>query len=425
MNFLLYLLQVHIALSLLYIAYKAISARNTHFGARRILLLSILLFALFYPLCRTLDMTTAIPSVLQFTLPEVQITPTHTPAGSSGQLSPYRLAAGLYIGITLLLILRMVIRLLSIGALRHRGEIHYHAGFRMVVCPDGTQPCSFFNWIFLPESVLSNPTSWYRILKHEYAHIRQMHSVDILLGESVAALCWINPFAWLLLKEIRLNLEYMADRAALRDEAEKKSYQYLLLDLAQGVRPHTSAIPFNHSFLKERIAMINSKSSSRLSLCRYLFVAPLFLLLIIGSQSCRQYSDREGENSHSTPSTTTESLPQTATVHEEPEQEPVFEVAEVMPVFPGGTQALLNTIAQKLKYPPKAIDDQIEGRVVLQFVVDKQGKVTDIQVLQGITPELNQAAIDVVRALPDWNPGMQDGEPVNVKYTLPIVFKLS
>ena len=102
----------------------------------------------------------------------------------------------------------------------------------------------------------------------------------------------------------------------------------------------------------------------------------------------------------------------------------VFEVAEVMPEFPGGTQALLNTIAQKLKYPPKAIDDQIEGRVVLQFIVDKQGKITDIQVLRGITPELDQATIDVVRALPDWNPGMQDGEPVNVKYTLPIVFKL-
>ena len=102
----------------------------------------------------------------------------------------------------------------------------------------------------------------------------------------------------------------------------------------------------------------------------------------------------------------------------------VFEVAEVMPEFPGGTQALLNTIAQKLKYPQKAIDDQIEGRVVLQFIVDKQGKITDIQVLRGITPELNQAAIDVVQALPDWNPGMQDGEPVNVKYTLPIVFKL-
>ena len=102
----------------------------------------------------------------------------------------------------------------------------------------------------------------------------------------------------------------------------------------------------------------------------------------------------------------------------------VFEVAEVMPEFPGGTQTLLNTIAQKLKYPQKAIDDQIEGRVVLQFIVDKQGKITDIQVLRGITPELNQAAIDVVRALPDWNPGMQDGEPVNVKYTLPIVFKL-
>ena len=71
------------------------------------------------------------------------------------------------------------------------------------------------------------------------------------------------------------------------------------------------------------------------------------------------------------------------------------------------------------------MDSQTEGRVVLQFVIDKEGHVTDIQVLRSVTPELDQAAIDAVKNSPKWAPGMQDGEPVNVKYTLPIVFKLS
>lgn len=103
----------------------------------------------------------------------------------------------------------------------------------------------------------------------------------------------------------------------------------------------------------------------------------------------------------------------------------VFEVAEVMPEFPGGTQALFKFISGNLKYPQNAIDGQIEGRVVLQFVVDKAGKVGNIRVVRSIDPALDQAAIDVVRALPDWKPGMQDGQPVNVRYTLPVSFKLS
>lgn len=103
----------------------------------------------------------------------------------------------------------------------------------------------------------------------------------------------------------------------------------------------------------------------------------------------------------------------------------VYEVAEVMPEFPGGTQALFKFISGNLKYPQNAIDGQIEGRVVLQFVVDKAGKVGNIRVVRSIDPALDQAAIDVVRALPDWKPGMQKGQPVNVRYTLPVSFKLS
>ena len=421
MDFLIYLLQVHIALSLLFIAYKALSARNTHLVTRRALLLGILLFALTYPLYRLPSVADAMPHTLQFTLPELSIAPAPT-VQASVSFDLYRLGAWLYGGIALLLGLRMVIRLLSIVGLRRRGRLYREGAWRIVFCPEPIQPCSFFHWIFLPASMADTSDARATILKHEKAHIRQMHTLDILLGEVVAVLCWMNPLAWLLLKEIRLNLEYLADRAVLADEPEKRAYQYLLLDLALDNRPHASAIPFGHSFLKERIAMINRRASSTRSRYRYLLVLPLCLLLVVGSQSCRQSADHKAANS---PATTTETLPQTATLREVPEQEPVFEVAEVMPEFPGGPQALFEFIRDNLKYPQEAIDNQTEGRVILQFVVDKRGKVNNIQVKRSIDPALDRAAIDVVRALPAWKPGMQNGKQVNVRYTLPIVFKLS
>ena len=421
MDFLIYLLQVHIALSLLFIAYKALSARNTHLVTRRALLLGILLFALTYPLYRLPSVADAMPHTLQFTLPELSIAPAAA-AQTPASFNLYRLGAWLYGGIALLLGLRMVIRLLSIVGLRRRGRLYREGAWRIVVCPEPIQPCSFFHWIFLPASMADTPDARATILKHEQAHIRQMHTLDILLGEVVAVLCWMNPLAWLLLKEIRLNLEYLADRAVLADEPEKRAYQYLLLDLALDNRPQASAIPFGHSFLKERIVMINRRASSTRSRYRYLLVLPLCLLLVIGSQSCRQSADHKAANS---PATTTETLPQTATLREVPEQEPVFEVAEVMPEFPGGPQALFEFIRDNLKYPQEAIDNQTEGRVILQFVVDKRGKVNNIQVKRSTAPALDQAAIDVVRALPAWKPGMQNGKQVNVRYTLPIVFKLS
>ena len=421
MDFLIYLLQVHIALSLLFIAYKALSARNTHLVTRRALLLGILLFALTYPLYRLPSVADAMPHTLQFTLPELSIAPAAA-AQTPASFNLYRLGAWLYGGIALLLGLRMVIRLLSIVGLRRRGRLYREGAWRIVFCPEPIQPCSFFHWIFLPASMADTSDARATILKHEKAHIRQMHTLDILLGEVVAVLCWMNPLAWLLLKEIRLNLEYLADRAVLADEPEKRAYQYLLLDLALDNRPHASAIPFGHSFLKERIAMINRRASSTRSRYRYLLVLPLCLLLVVGSQSCRQSADHKAANS---PATTTETLPQTATLREVPEQEPVFEVAEVMPEFPGGPQALFEFIRDNLKYPQEAIDNQTEGRVILQFGVDKTGKVGNIQVKRSIDPALDRAAIDVVRALPAWKPGMQNGKQVNVRYTLPIVFKLS
>ena len=102
-----------------------------------------------------------------------------------------------------------------------------------------------------------------------------------------------------------------------------------------------------------------------------------------------------------------------------------YDAVEVMPEFPGGTEALLSFIKNNLEYPQKAIDEQTEGRVIIRFVVNSNGEISDPTILKGINKNLDQAAIDVINKLPRWKPGQQDGQPVSVRFTLPIVFKLT
>ncbi len=104
--------------------------------------------------------------------------------------------------------------------------------------------------------------------------------------------------------------------------------------------------------------------------------------------------------------------------------EEVFMVVEKMPEFPGGTAELMKFLQQNIKYPEQARKDSIQGRVIVQFVITKTGKVSNATVIRSVSPELDAEAIRVINAMPLWTPGEQKGEPVNVKFTLPIQFRL-
>ena len=99
--------------------------------------------------------------------------------------------------------------------------------------------------------------------------------------------------------------------------------------------------------------------------------------------------------------------------------------ADVMPEYPGGTNAMFDFIRKNVKYPESAKEKGIEGRVYVNFVIDKDGSISDIKVLRGLCKEIDEEAVRVVKAMPKWNPGMQDGELVRVQYTLPFYFKIS
>lgn len=105
-------------------------------------------------------------------------------------------------------------------------------------------------------------------------------------------------------------------------------------------------------------------------------------------------------------------------------EEEIFTVVEEMPEFPGGTKALLDYLSQHIKYPTIAQNNGIQGRVVVSFIVSKEGSISDVQVMRGVNPALDQEAVRVVKAMPKWKPGKQKGVAVNVKYVLPVAFRL-
>ena len=108
----------------------------------------------------------------------------------------------------------------------------------------------------------------------------------------------------------------------------------------------------------------------------------------------------------------------------EPEPEKIFDMVEQMPTFPGGNAELMSFLAKNIKYPTIAQENGTQGRVIVQFVVEKDGSIADARVARGVDPYLDKEALRVIKSMPHWIPGKQNGKPVRVKYTVPVMFKL-
>lgn len=117
-------------------------------------------------------------------------------------------------------------------------------------------------------------------------------------------------------------------------------------------------------------------------------------------------------------------LAQKTVVSQKAQQEDPFTVVEQMPEFPGGTEGMFKFMKDNMKYPEDAQKQQIEGRVLVQFIVEKDGSLSNVNVLRSVFPSLDAEAVRVVKAMPNWKAGRQKGEPVRVKFTIPLMFKL-
>ena len=103
----------------------------------------------------------------------------------------------------------------------------------------------------------------------------------------------------------------------------------------------------------------------------------------------------------------------------------VYDVVEVMPQFPGGQTAMLKYIMENIKYPKQIMEEGIQGRVTVSFIVEKDGRVSNVRLLRSVQPLLDKEAVRVVKSMPKWSPGKQNGKPVRVRFNLPVMFKLN
>ena len=189
-------------------------------------------------------------------------------------------AGFVYWGGVALLAARFLMQLAGIIRLAFRSRKTKIGDTNVHLLKQADGPFSFFHWIFVhPASHTEEELS--EILTHEQAHANQWHSIDVLISEAACVLCWFNPFAWLMKREIRTNLEYLADNRVLETGHDSKSYQYHLLGLSHYKAAATIYNSFNVLPLKKRIKMMNKKRTREIGRTKYLMFLPLAALLMI------------------------------------------------------------------------------------------------------------------------------------------------
>ena len=425
-----YFLKINVAIALFYAFYRLFFHKDTFFHWRRMALLCFFAISMLYPLLNIQGWIKAHEPMVAMAdlyatilLPEQVVTPSQETV-INWQEVIIQFAKIIYWSGMLLLAARFFIQLGSIIRLHFQCSKNNIQGVRVHLLKKETGPFSFFHWIFIhPQSHTESEIS--EIITHEETHARQYHSVDVLFSEIMCIFCWFNPFIWLMKREVRGNLEYMADHRVLETGHDSKSYQYHLLGLAH----HKAAANLSNSFnvlpLKNRIKMMNKRRTKEIGRTKYLMLLPLAAILMIVSniemvartteKFAKEITLPQGTKGKEITETQIKSVPDSV----------VFQVVEEMPDFPGGMKALMDYLSKNVKYPVEAHAIGAQGRVIVSFTVKKDGSIADTKVERSVNPYLDKEAMRVIAAMPKWQPGKQRGEAVNVRFTVPVAFRLS
>ncbi len=281
----LFLLKLSVSLGLVWAFYQVVLRRMTFYGLNRWYLLGYTLISFFIPLINIgpmmADRPAGEPVLLQF-IPAI--------GGLAGRVAPVPAIAGggvslwtvllwiLAVGAAALLV-RFALRWVSLTRLRHRARLIPGLGVKVYQVDGQILPFSFGNSIYINQQ-LHTEKEWEDIVLHEYVHVRQRHTIDILIAELVCIANWYNPFAWLIRYSIRQNLEFIADQEVLNKGVDRKGYQYHLLKVV-GEPQYRLANNFNFSSLRKRIVMMNKMRSARVQLLKLLFLLPLVAVLLV------------------------------------------------------------------------------------------------------------------------------------------------
>lgn len=473
---LLYTIKSAFVLGILYVPYTLLLKKEDFFRFNRLTLLGILALSIGLPLCNIHALSAdkqpvvhaAQLQMIEIGFPIMQMAdetdgPSHTSSPTWFQVASLIFLLGMMTVLCLRLIqMGKMGSEIRKGSLWHSVEdgvdIHCHAG--------AVAPHSWLHHIVI--SLEDYEKNGHEIILHEKGHIHNLHSFDILLLTLVEMLQWWNPLVYMLGMSLRDVHEYEADDYVLHQGVSLRDYQNLLIRKAVGASSYTFANNFNHSLTKKRITMMCKKKSNPWMRSKALYAVPMVAIALSAfatpafvnpiekedMESGGTSSLTEGKVTNNFPISQTDQQKKKGTAKMKGDK--VLDTCDKLPEFEGGQEQLMKLLQANVRYPETAQSMGVQGRIVVEFIVEKDGSVSDVKVCKkDITPSLESATVityadeedkpkpteeelrKATKALEEetirvarltsgkWTPGEQDGQKVRVKFSLPLTFRLN
>lgn len=411
-----YLFEVSFSWLIFYLAYALFLQQERFFGVNRAYLLVALVGGLCLPFLQ-IETANTYFTQLPILLDEITVG-----VGQNIDISEQNynwnfieMLLSIYLIGVLIGFIRLYASLKKLYQLYKEGIVEDKVFYHLIKTNSMHSPFSFGRYLFISNNITLNYKEYQYIIEHEVTHIRQKHTIDLLLVELLAILFWFNPLVFLYKTALRDQHEFLADKAVLSHVPIKEYGQLLIEQSIPGLKIGL----VNHliySQLKKRINMMTKKKqSNRAPYLRYALSFSAFLL-VFWTVSCQKEAPKE----------TSETLI----------------IVDQMPRFPGcedmagddnskkscADQKLLSFISDNIQYPKEAKDAGTEGMAVVRFVVANDGSIKDPSVVRSLSKECDAEVLRIIQLMNDqdvlWTPGEQGGKRVNVTYNLPIRFKL-
>jgi len=415
-KYLLYLLESSICFAMFYTLYWLLLRKETYFRINRFYLLVTLIISNILPLIEFSSQTQMQNTIQISTLDAIVIRAEgirHTV--TTGLSSVEWLTMIYFIGVGLYLII-FLYKLIKLWFSISGSKIILVEGSKIFIINENISPCSFFNYIFIDKNTYDKKESE-QIIRHEKVHIREYHSIDLIFIEILTIIFWFNPFIYLYSKSLKDTHEFFADKEVINSGNNSNEYKKLIFEFSYGSELIGMTNNFNSSTILRRMKMLNSAKSGKIATLKVLISVPLIAVFVIAFACTKQEINQPikpsdfghilDENGHK----------------QKPDKFPRPKI---------GWNELEKWIAQNLKYPSSKADSKVTVKINVNFYVDENGKISNVQSANGaiageswkskVGNGFDEEAERVVRAMPDWEPAVYKGKPYKMPAMVGVVF---
>ena len=308
-----------------------------------------------------------------------------------------------YIVVVVLLTIRFILNIYSFYRKFKNNQVEFINGEKIILIEESVLPHSFWNAIFININDYQNHKIPSELLAHEKAHLTQIHTLDILFIEVLQIVLWFNPLLFFYKKAIKLNHEFLADEAVNNQFKSVSNYQNLLLSIASNKNHITLASNINYSITKKRFLMMAKKQSPVRVVLKVFSIGVIYslVLFVFSTKTVAQQSaaTNSGKNQ--------------------------IENGDIKkPEYPGGIMEFYKIVGMHYKIPVEAEKNKIEGEILIKFMVEKDGSLSEFKIIKDLGYGMADEAIRVIKLSSKWIPGSENGKTVRVEYSLPITIQI-